>query len=330
MPSKFIDLNLIRRYDAIVNEKIETAMQNSGGDTIPIGTIFEFPTDDSSKLPTGYLFCDGSAISRTTYSDLFGVIGTTFGSGDGSTTFNLPTKEGLVTVGKKSSDTDFDTIGETGGEKTHTLSVDEIPSHAHNMKWQNEGAGGGGLGTLMKAPWDTTQYSYPTVATGGGQAHNNLQPYTVSNYIIKASNSSPIQAEVVDSYSTSTTDAYSAHYVNNLNTYSTSEQRIGTWVNGKPIYRKVIAVDFPTNTLTIISYPHNISNIQMITDYRLVWYDTEDARWFNYFKDTTGTYVQIDGISNTQVRIKATGTAVNWNTRTTNKYAIIEYTKTTD
>lgn len=113
--------------------------------------------------------------------------------------------------------------------------------------------------------------------------------------------------------------------------YSTSETIVGRWINNKPIYRKVVAVSFPTTSSTDAYTNHNISNIEMITKYSLIWYDSEDARWFNYFKDTTGTYwIEIDGISSTQVKIKASNTSVNWNGRTTNKYAIIEYTKTTD
>ena len=115
------------------------------------------------------------------------------------------------------------------------------------------------------------------------------------------------------------------------NTYSTSEIKVGTWIDGKPIYRKVVAVDFPTSSAAIINYNHGISNIEMITDYHLIWYDIEDARWYNYFKDTTGTYyVQADGCSTTQFRIKSSSTGVNWHIRTKWRYAIIEYTKTTD
>lgn len=116
----------------------------------------------------------------------------------------------------------------------------------------------------------------------------------------------------------------------NARTYSTSEIKVGTWIDGKPIYRKVVAVDFPTASIPTINYPHGISNISYVVSVRLIWWDIEDARWYNYFKDTTGTYIQIDGISNTQVRIKSAGTAVNWNSRTAGKYVIIEYTKTTD
>ena len=119
--------------------------------------------------------------------------------------------------------------------------------------------------------------------------------------------------------------------ITNLQTYSTNETNTGQiWIDGKPIYRKVVAVDFPTTSTPIINYPHNISKIEMIIDYRLIWYDTFDSRWFNYFKDTTGTYIQIDGISNTQITIKSAGEAENWHGRTRNRYAIIEYTKSTD
>ena len=198
-----------------------------GGEKVPIGTIFEFPTDDATKLPTGYLFCDGSAVSRTQYADLFAVIGTTWGAGDGSTTFNLPSKAGLVTVGVSSDDEEFNTIGDTYGEKEHRLTINEMPSHSHTgaIAVADRISGGqyyyfNAAGTTSSNPTDTTAFSNSIVTrnTGGGYAHNNIQPTVVSNFIIKAANVSqlPDQAEVVDGYSTSTTDAYSANYINNM------------------------------------------------------------------------------------------------------------------
>lgn len=113
--------------------------------------------------------------------------------------------------------------------------------------------------------------------------------------------------------------------------YSTTEKVVGRWINNKPIYRKVIPCDFPSSSAIYIEQPHGISNIEMITDYHLIWYDIEDARWYNYFKDTTGTYyVQADGCSTTKFKIKSSSTGVNWHNRTKWRYAIIEYTKTTD
>ena len=162
--------------DDNMNEIKDTINTNT-----PVGSISLFA---GTTAPSGWLICDGSAVSRTTYADLFSVIGTTYGTGDGSTTFNIPNLKGKVPVGLDSSDTSFDTIGETGGEKTHTLITDEIPSHHHDVGWDYEGSTGGGHGTLLRATWDNPAYKYDTYNTGGGQAHNNLQPYIVMNYII--------------------------------------------------------------------------------------------------------------------------------------------------
>jgi len=83
----------------------------------PVGTSIE---GYWTTAPEGYLLEDGSAVSRSEYSELFGVIGTTFGSGNGSTTFNVPNSQGRVQVAVNSSDSEYNTLGETGGAKTHT------------------------------------------------------------------------------------------------------------------------------------------------------------------------------------------------------------------
>ena len=111
----------------------------SGGDTLPVGAIIPY---SGSTIPTNFLLADGSAVSRTTYSELFEAIGTTYGAGNGSTTFNLPNLKGKVPVGRDSSDTSFDVLGETGGEKTHQLTVNEMPSHAHDTPIHSGGSQG--------------------------------------------------------------------------------------------------------------------------------------------------------------------------------------------
>jgi len=117
--------------------------------------------------------------------------------------------------------------------------------------------------------------------------------------------------------------------VNLTDVYSTSEIKTNkVWIDGSPIYRKVVSVDFPTNSNATASTYHNISNISIITHFWLMWYDSTDQAWYNYYKDTSGSYyVQIDNVTSTVVRVKANNTAVNWNARTRHKYAIIEYTK---
>lgn len=78
-------------------------------------------------VPAGYLLCDGSAVSRSDYTALFEVIGTTFGSGDGETTFNLPDLSGRVPLGVSMSHA----LGSTGGSETVTLTESELPAHVH-------------------------------------------------------------------------------------------------------------------------------------------------------------------------------------------------------
>lgn len=100
----------------------------------PAGSITMF---GGASAPSDYLLCDGSAVSRSTYSALFDVIGTTYGVGDNSTTFNLPNLKGRVPVGLDPSDTSFDVRGETGGAKTHTLTAGEMPVHTHVQNSHN-------------------------------------------------------------------------------------------------------------------------------------------------------------------------------------------------
>lgn len=105
---------------------------NSGG-LAPVGSIMQFA---GSTAPSGWLLCDGSAVGRVTYSALFGVISTTYGVGDNSTTFNVPNLKGKVVVGLDSTQTEFDTLAETGGAKTHThnssSTTGDSGSHQHS------------------------------------------------------------------------------------------------------------------------------------------------------------------------------------------------------
>ena len=147
----------------------------------PSGVVAQFA---GSAAPTGWLLADGSAVSRTTYAALFSVIGTTYGAGDGSSTFNVPNFKGRVPVGRDSSQGEFDTLGETGGAKTHTLTEGELPSHGHTYN-QEAGASIGYAAGASSALVISSVGSSTTGAVGGGGAHNNLQPYIVLNYIIK-------------------------------------------------------------------------------------------------------------------------------------------------
>lgn len=89
-----------------------------------VGNIIAFI---GSTIPEGYLNCDGSAVSRSEYQELFNVIGTTYGSGDGSSTFNVPNLMGRVALCTSSAHS----TGTTGGEVSHELSSTETPTHSH-------------------------------------------------------------------------------------------------------------------------------------------------------------------------------------------------------
>lgn len=137
--------------------------------------------------PTSWLLCDGSAVSRTTYAALFAITSTTYGAGNGTTTFNLPDLRGRVPVGK-SADTEFDVLGETGGEKTHVLTEAELAAHTHTVPLVSGSLVGGSTGifnTTHVTNANVGPASETSSSTGSGTAHNNLQPYITLNYIIK-------------------------------------------------------------------------------------------------------------------------------------------------
>jgi microcystin-dependent protein len=114
----------------------------------------------AASAPTGWLLCDGSAVSRTTYAGLFAILSTTYGVGDGSTTFNLPDLRGRFPVGKNAGT--FSALGGTGGEETHTLTVPEMPAHTHPLIVTTLGKGGGtpDIGAISGADNTVTGMSF--------------------------------------------------------------------------------------------------------------------------------------------------------------------------
>ena len=116
------------RYDADEGGPI----QEKGVRVNPVGVIQMYA---NATVPSGWLECNGQAISRIDYADLFDIIGTTYGSGNGSTTFNVPNFSGKLPVGFNSSDSNFDAMGETGGAKTVNL------QHSHTDSGHTHGSG---------------------------------------------------------------------------------------------------------------------------------------------------------------------------------------------
>lgn len=158
---------------------------------IPSGAIMAY---GSTTNPAGWLNCDGSAVSRTTYATLFAVLGTSFGVGNGTTTFNLPDLRGRAIAGYDAGDATgrltavatggvaASTLGNSGGEQAHTQTLAELVSHTHTI--QNFAIETGGTSNLTGgvAGGVTTATSDPI---GGGNAFNVVQPTLITNFIIK-------------------------------------------------------------------------------------------------------------------------------------------------
>jgi microcystin-dependent protein len=173
----------------------------SGIEGIPTATII--PWSDSS-VPTGFLECNGAAVSRSTYSALFAIVGTTYGVGDGSSTFNVPDLQDNVPVGKSNNKA----VGSTGGANTvtktgnvagstanATLSTAQLASHTHpsGLTLSPNPDGGTRAGGLLQGK---NIVNTGSTGSGDGHAHNMsanftgdatsvLQPYLTILYIIK-------------------------------------------------------------------------------------------------------------------------------------------------
>lgn len=145
------------------------------GTAVPTGTILLW---GAAAAPSGYVLCDGTSYTVAAKTALHNVIGDTFG-GDGGTNFNVPSLKGNVAVGYKAADANFGTLGGTGGEKTHQLTVPEMPSHTHTGPYIFIGNQTKNFTSGFNAGTGATD------STGGDGSHNNLQPYLVINYIIK-------------------------------------------------------------------------------------------------------------------------------------------------
>lgn len=193
----------------LLNDNMDT-IDNAIFNSVPAGAVIDFA---GASAPSGWLLCYGQAVSRTTFAALFTAIGTTYGTGDGSTTFNVPDARGRVIAGQDdmggtsadrltglSGGIDGDTLGAVGGSQSHTLSTTEIPAHSHGVtdpghahqQRRDDNLGGGGGGT-PDANYGNLEYGLTSSSTtgisiqntGGGGAHNNVQPTLILNKIIK-------------------------------------------------------------------------------------------------------------------------------------------------
>ena len=220
----------------------------------PIGSILAF---GGSGFPTGWHLCDGTAVSRTTYKDLFNVIGTNFGVGDGSTTFNLPELRGEFLRGAgTNSHTDQGNGGAVGEHQdatempwivgggsslavryTNTGTKDPASDYKNMDSTQGTGKWKGSQSFTVDSTNDSTPITYSTRPTN-----------TSVNYIIKM-------------FKTGAPADFDGQDI-----YSTAERRVGTWIDGSPVYEKTFSGTLAGSAsswtnfidLTSLSYGHII------------------------------------------------------------------------
>lgn len=161
--------------DAANKSYVDAQLASFGG--LPVASVVPYA---GTIMPSGWLDCsNGTAVSRTTYANLYAAIGVTYGTGDGATTFNLPNIAGRVLLGMGTgSGLTTRSLADVGGEETHVLSVAELPAHTHAQGFLNTGTSGGGAGTSFGTANNTG-------STGANTGHNNIQPFLVLRYIIK-------------------------------------------------------------------------------------------------------------------------------------------------
>lgn len=154
---------------------------------LPVGSMIAFA---GVEAPNGWLICDGSEISRAEYQALFLTVAETYGRGDGVTTFRIPDLQGRTIVGAgHGAGLTTRVPGDVIGAETHTLTVDEMPSHSHKehpaagTNWYTAFARSGGSWPSEALGNTAGQMTEPT---GRGQAHNNMQPSLAVTYIIRA------------------------------------------------------------------------------------------------------------------------------------------------
>lgn len=162
---------------------------------VPVGTVL---ATARATAPSGWVLCQGQSLLRAgTYAALFDAIGTNYGSAD-STHFNIPDLKGKVPVGIDPADSTFNAPNKTGGAKTVTLSVNQIPQHNHLFGADDQVATAGGYTVQSGFSYDAissmagggvnvyTKGLYEgTTSRSGGAAHENMPPYNTVHYMIK-------------------------------------------------------------------------------------------------------------------------------------------------
>ena len=278
--------------------------------SIPIGSYIPF---GGTAIPTGWLLCNGQAVSRTDYADLFAVIGTAYGNGDGSTTFNIPDLREAVPKGAgltSKSNNHLDADGLAVGE----FLDDRLQTHQHNYVHPYQGS----QFPLQSASSPANGGTELLTGDNNGRTGATTEVKSVgSNYIIKAK-----QIGVPADFASAIEDVIDEKF-----SYSTSEVNTGKkWIDGKPIYRKVVDFGALPN-IAEKTVAHNLTNVDNFMLITAIAYDTSGNYLPIPYADTYQIGYSIRLMANKTNVIIQTGYDRSTYTKT---YVTLEYTKTTD
>jgi len=219
----------------------------------PTGSIMPWAGSNSANLPAGYLRADGSAVSRTTYASLWEVCGTTYGSGDGSTTFNLPDLRGRVPVGiddMGNGDAGRLTIGQTlgsgGGQEEVALTVVEMPAHDHSGDTGNTTATHNhGSGSYGADSGGSHTHNQGTLATTSNGSHFHEMADTFARLSGAPVGRSPSESAAADTSSPLLTASAGAHthtITGSVSTHTGHTHTVsGTSANGGASHKHTIS-----------------------------------------------------------------------------------------
>lgn len=165
----------------------------TGGIGFASGDLKPWP---GASVPSGWVTCDGRTLNRTAYADLFAVIGTTWGPGDGATTFNIPDLRGRALIGAGHGTGLADRVlAATGGVESNALTVGQLPAHSHpvtdpghvhaSVVAASNATAGAAAGGVAAGNTSSATTGLTVGNTGNGDPVDNMQPFAVVNWIIK-------------------------------------------------------------------------------------------------------------------------------------------------
>lgn len=291
----------VNRYNSTTGELEKIAGGTLYADA-PIGSIQAY---GGTTAPSGWLLCQGQAISRTEYAELFNAIGTAYGTGDGSTTFNIPDLREATTKGTGLSGKSENHYSENGvilGE----FIEDRLQSHTHGIRNGFDGA------DPDSAERGDGRHGYSAKSNdASGRTGNTTEVKAIGvNYIIKAKQVA-MPADIQSA-------------IEEQNSYSTEETYTGKrWIDGKPIYRKVFYINNPVINWTGISL--NFNDIDWIVKGEYIAKRTNGAVITEFYNHDSDNY---------EVHLLTENGALSYYCQCSSALSAmsitIEYTKTTD